>query len=97
MLAAVLLAPGRVLSEPEDAPAEELAEAVAELFEEAQAAAGPGAAPVGQVEVATAEGVVFAVRQAGLTLAAVTDRLALPSLMFYDLRSILSELEAKAA
>lgn len=63
---------------------------VLELFERA----GPDAA---QVEVTTAEGSVFAVREHGWTIAAVTGRFALPSLVFYDLRSVLADLERKAA
>jgi hypothetical protein len=40
---------------------------------------------------------VFAVREHGWTIAAVTGRFALPSLIFYDLRSVLGDLERKAA
>jgi hypothetical protein len=65
-------------------------ELVLELFERA----GQDAA---QVEVSTAEGGVFAVREHGWTIAAVTGRFALPSLIFYDLRSVLGDLERKAA
>jgi hypothetical protein len=50
-----------------------------------------------QVEVANAEGAVFAVRERGWTIAAVTGRPALPSLMFYDLRRVLSDLGAARA
>lgn len=77
---------------------------VRELFERADAASeGPGA-PVAQVEVTTLEGAVFALRvappnggSAGWTIAVVAERLALPSLMFYDLRHVLARLEAEAA
>jgi hypothetical protein len=66
-----------------------------ELFAEADAA---GAAdPPGQVQVSTLAGSVFAVRRDGWKLAVVAGPLALPSLMFYDMHSVLSDLEARAA
>jgi hypothetical protein len=74
----------------EEGPAEGAGRLVLELFDQA----GQGAH---QVEVATAEGAVFAVREHGWTIAAVTGRFALPSLIFYDLRSVLGDLERKAA
>lgn len=48
--------------------------------------------PVEQVHVATADGEVFALRHEGLAAIAVTERFALASLTFYDLRSALREL-----
>jgi hypothetical protein len=51
-----------------------------------------GAEPAEQVHVATEQGEVFALRHAGLLAVAVTDRFALSSLLFYDLRSTLREL-----
>lgn len=77
-------------SELDERRAERARELVLELFERA----GPGAA---QVEVITTDGGVFAVREHGWTIAAVTGRFALPSLIFYDLRSVLGDLERKAA
>lgn len=50
-----------------------------------------------QVEVTTADGGVFAVREHGWTIVAVTGRFALPSLTFFDLRSVLTDLAARAA
>lgn len=50
-----------------------------------------------QVEVTTTDGGVFAVREHGWTIAVVTGRFALPSLIFFDLRSVLSDLEVRAA
>jgi predicted regulator of Ras-like GTPase activity (Roadblock/LC7/MglB family) len=47
---------------------------------------------VEQVHVATEQGEVFALRQSGLVAVAVTDRFALASLLFFDLRSTLREL-----
>ncbi len=49
-----------------------------------------------QVEVQTAEGSVFAVRGADWTVAVVAGRKPLASLMFYDLRSVVSDLGAAA-
>lgn len=72
------------------ADGERMAALVRELFERA----GAGAS---QIEVRTADGGVFAVRERGWTVAAVTGRFALPSLTFYDLRSALGDLEAAAA
>jgi predicted regulator of Ras-like GTPase activity (Roadblock/LC7/MglB family) len=53
-----------------------------------------GEEPVEQVHVATEQGEVFALRHAGLTAIAVTERLALASLLFFDMRSILRDLAA---
>lgn len=85
--AAILSAEGTVLaasSEPgrwrEDAAA---------LFAAADAS-DPEAAE--QIHVATEQGEVFALRHAGLAAIAVTERFALASLMFFDMRSTLREL-----
>jgi predicted regulator of Ras-like GTPase activity (Roadblock/LC7/MglB family) len=50
------------------------------------------AAGIDQVEVTTAEGSVFAVRGSQWTLAVVAGRRPLASLMFYDLRNVVSDL-----
>jgi len=50
--------------------------------------------PIEQLHIATEQGEVFAVRQAGLVAVAVTDRFALASLLLFDLRSILRDLAA---
>ena len=47
-----------------------------------------------QVEVSTGTGVVYALRQGGWTLVAVTSRFALSSLVFFDMRKTLEELSA---
>lgn len=47
-----------------------------------------------QIHVATEQGEVFALRHAGLAAVAVTERFALASLMFFDMRSTLRELAA---
>jgi predicted regulator of Ras-like GTPase activity (Roadblock/LC7/MglB family) len=69
---------------------------VGELFGHAARAAGDGA-PVPQVEVALPEGLVFAVRERGWTIAVVAGRFALSSLMFFDLRMVIGDLSGKAA
>ena len=56
-----------------------------------------GGEPVEQVHVATEQGEVFALRHAGLAAVAVTERFALASLMFFDMRSILRDLAARQA
>lgn len=48
--------------------------------------------PVEQIEVQTAGGAVFAVRDERHVLACVTRRAALPALVLYDLRHALGEL-----
>jgi predicted regulator of Ras-like GTPase activity (Roadblock/LC7/MglB family) len=52
------------------------------------------AEPAEQVHIATEQGEVFAIRHAGLAAVAVTERFALASLLFFDMRSILRDLAA---
>ena len=78
-------------------PAERVAPLTLELFATADAAAAPDAAPVGQVEATTPEGGVYAVRRSSWLLVVISGRFALSSLMFYDLRSVLSDLGERAA
>jgi len=52
--------------------------------------------PATQVHVATEAGELFAVRSGAITVVALTDRFALASLMFCDLRSVLRDLPAVA-
>jgi len=73
----------------ESASARELAELARQLVERADAAS---ARPVEQIEVQTAGGSVFAVRDARHVVACVTRRAALPALVLYDLRDALGEL-----
>lgn len=61
----------------------------ATLFEVADRADGE---PVEQIHVGTEQGEVFALRHAGLAAVAVTERFALASLTFFDMRSSLREL-----
>lgn len=53
-----------------------------------------GSEPVEQVHVGTEQGEVFALRHAGLAAVAVTDRFALASLTFFDMRALLRDLTA---
>ncbi len=53
---------------------------------------GAEAEAVEQVHVATEQGEVFALRHAGFAVVAVTERFALASLLFFDMRSTLREL-----
>jgi len=64
-----------------------------QLFDHADSA---DAQVVTQVEVATGEGTVFAVRDERWMIAVVAGRFALSSLMFYDLRSVLGDLEGRS-
>jgi hypothetical protein len=66
-------------------------EDVAALFEVADRAGGE---PVEQVHVGTEQGEVFALRHAGLAAVAVTERFALASLTFFDMRALLRDLAA---
>ena len=53
-----------------------------------------GEEPVEQVHIATEQGEVFALRHAGLAAVTVSERFALASLMFFDMRSVLRDLAA---
>jgi predicted regulator of Ras-like GTPase activity (Roadblock/LC7/MglB family) len=89
--AAILAADGTVLAA--SAEPERWREDAANLFAVADAAGGE---PVEQVHVATEQGEVFALRHGGLTAVAVTERFALASLMFFDMRSTLRDLSGAA-
>jgi predicted regulator of Ras-like GTPase activity (Roadblock/LC7/MglB family) len=64
-------------------------EDAAELFAAADRADGE---PVEQVHIGTEQGEIFALRHAGFAAVAVTDRFALASLLFFDMRSLLRDL-----
>jgi predicted regulator of Ras-like GTPase activity (Roadblock/LC7/MglB family) len=87
--AAILDSVGAVLAAAGDP--DRWREDAAALLEVADRAAGE---PVEQVHVATEQGEVFVVRNAGLAAVAVTERFALASLMFFDMRSVLRDLAA---
>jgi hypothetical protein len=69
---------------------ERMREVAVELLDRA-AGASPDAG-VDQVEVTTPEGSVFAVRGSDWSVAVVAGRKPLASLMFYDLRNVVSDL-----
>lgn len=85
--AAILGPQGDVLAASGDP--ERWREDAAKLFEVADRA---GEEPVEQVHIGTEQGEVFAIRHAGLAAVAVTDRFALASLTFFDMRSLLRDL-----
>lgn len=91
--AAILDGAGAVLAASGEEP-ERWAEDAAALFAVAD---GAGEGPVEQVHVATEQGEVFALRNAGLAAVAVTNRFALASLTFFDLRATLLDLARGAA
>jgi predicted regulator of Ras-like GTPase activity (Roadblock/LC7/MglB family) len=91
--AAILGPEGEVLAATGE-EAERWAEDAAALFAAADAAEG---APVEQVHIATEQGEVFAIRNAGLAAVAVTERFALASLMLFDMRSTLRQLAQETA
>ena len=72
-------------------------EGVVELLERADRAPGGDGAPVPQLEVWASGGAVFCVRDDDWTLAVVSGRFALSSLMFYDLRHVLDDLHGDAS
>jgi predicted regulator of Ras-like GTPase activity (Roadblock/LC7/MglB family) len=86
--AAILGPGGGVLAATGEGP-ERWGEDAAALFAAADAAEE---APVEQVHIATEQGEVFAIRNAGLAAVTVTDRFALASLMLFDMRSTLRRL-----
>ena len=85
--AAILGADGMVLAA--SGHPDRWGEDVAALFEVADRAGGE---PVEQVHVGTEQGEVFALRHAGLAAVAVTERFALASLTFFDMRALLRDL-----
>ena len=87
--AAILDGDGSVLA-ASDQP-ERWGEDVAALFAVADRAGGE---PVEQIHIGTEQGEVFALRHGGLAAVAVTERFALASLTFFDLRSLLRDLAA---
>lgn len=87
--AAILDANGTVLAASNDP--DRWGEDAAALFEVADRAGGE---PVEQVHLGTEQGEVFALRHAGLAAVAVTERFALASLTFFDMRALLRDLAA---
>jgi len=86
--AAILAADGAVLAASGEEQ-ERWAEDAAALLGVAD---GAGSEPVEQIHIATEQGEVFALRHQGLVAVAVTERFALASLTFFDMRSVLRDL-----
>ena len=80
-------------SESDEERTRELGELASVLVEAVDAAAPE---KPDQMEAQVEGGAVYLVRRPGWTLVAVARRQALSSLMFYDLRAVLSELEEGA-
>lgn len=87
--AAILGSDGAVLAASSDP--DRWREDTAALFGVADRAGGE---PAEQVHIGTEQGEVFALRHAGLAAVAVTERFALASLTFFDMRSLLRDLAA---
>jgi predicted regulator of Ras-like GTPase activity (Roadblock/LC7/MglB family) len=68
-------------------------EDAAALFEAADLAGGEA---IEQIHIGTEQGEVYALRHEGLSAVAVTDRFALASVTFFDLRSLLRDLAGGA-
>lgn len=86
---AILDAGGEVLAQ---SSSNAWGEQVSHLWE---AADGSGGERVEQIHVATEVGELFAARSERFAAVALTDRFALGSLMFCDLRAVLRELETE--
>ncbi|HET9198199.1 MAG TPA: hypothetical protein VFN92_08115 [Solirubrobacterales bacterium] len=86
---AAILGPGGEVLAATGEEQERWGEDAAALFAAADEAEG---VPVEQVHIATEQGEVFAIRNAGLAAVSVTERFALASLMLYDLRAALRQL-----
>jgi hypothetical protein len=89
---AVLDGNGTVLATAGDAAAWEAG--TRELF---AAADSVGSGQASHVHVATEAGEVFAVRDHGLAMIAVSERFTLASLMLFDMRAVLRDLAAAIA
>ena len=86
---AAILGPGGEVLALTEGEVERWQEDARTLFAVADEAEGE---PVEQIHIATEQGEVFAVRNAGLAAVAVTERFALASLLLFDLRSTLRQL-----
>jgi predicted regulator of Ras-like GTPase activity (Roadblock/LC7/MglB family) len=86
---AAILGPGGEVLAATEGDEDRWQDDAAALFAAADEAEGE---PVEQVHIATEQGEVFAIRNAGLAAVSVTERFALASLMLFDLRSVLRQL-----
>lgn len=81
-------------SGPDEPRGREMGDLALELFQRADSCS---TAEVGGIEVATSAGTLFAARRGAFAIAVVASRLALSSLVMFDLRRILGDLETAAA
>ena len=88
--------PHRILLDRVSGYADEAAEWATEAVALLDVADAAGDERVEQIHVATQAGEVFALRHAGYAAVAVTERFALASLTFFDMRSALRELAKEA-
>jgi predicted regulator of Ras-like GTPase activity (Roadblock/LC7/MglB family) len=88
---------GKVLASTvaDEARADRLASAARELLAAAEQVGGETAAPLVQLEAATADGSVFVVRDAERLIAATTTPEPTVGLVFYDLKSCLRAVAAE--
>jgi hypothetical protein len=86
---AAIIGPGGEVLAATDGDEDRWQDDAAALFAAADEAEG---VPVEQVHIATEQGEVFGIRNAGLAAVSVTERFALASLMLFDLRSVLRQL-----
>jgi predicted regulator of Ras-like GTPase activity (Roadblock/LC7/MglB family) len=96
--AVVVEADGKVLASTfaDEARAGPLASAARALVAAAEQVRGESGAPLAQLEAATAEGSVFAVRDGERLIAAVTSPEPTVGLVFYDLKSCLRAVAAES-
>ena len=91
---AILDSRGAVLAATGEENEKEWREAAAELVAAADAAGGE---PAAYAHIASGDGEVFLVRHGGLVAVAAAERFVLSSLMVFDLRATLRQLEAAGA
>ena len=93
MRAGAIIGPGgQVLAA--DGPADAWAERVGAVLDGADEAAGDSAE---HIHIATEAGELFLIRRDGLTVAAITERFVLASLMAFDMRSVINDLAGESS
>jgi hypothetical protein len=76
-------------------PPEGLAQIAGELSREAGARFGAGGEPV-EIDAACEGGTVFLIRSREVAMVCLTDRSALPALIFYEMHAVLTDLDRAA-
>jgi hypothetical protein len=94
-LALLLDRDGHLLAAAPQAPPAGVAETAGELSREAGARFGAGGEPI-EIDAACDGGTVFLIRFGEVAMVCLTDRSALPALIFYDMHAVLSDLERAA-